>query len=42
MKNLLKNIGTTNIIGLVIVSTIILPLIGMITVKVLNTSNIIF
>ena len=42
MKNLSNKLGTTNIIGLVIVSTVILPLIVMITIKVLNTSNIIF
>ena len=42
MRNIIKNIGTTNLVGLVIVSTIVLPLIVMITVKVLNTSNIIF
>ena len=42
MKNTIKNIGTVNLVGLTIVSLIILPLIVMITIKVLNTSNIIF
>jgi hypothetical protein len=42
MKTLKNKIGSINLVGLVIVSTIILPLTVSITIKVLNTQNIIF
>lgn len=42
MKNTIKNIGTINLVGMTIVAVAILPLIVALTIKVLNTSNIIF
>ena len=42
MKNTIKNIGTINLVGMAIVALAILPLIVALTIKVLNTSNIIF
>lgn len=42
MKNLINKIGTVNLVGLVIVVTVILPLVVSITIKVLNTKHIIF
>lgn len=40
--NTIKNLDTVTKSGLVVVSTIVLPLIVMITIKVLTTTNIIF
>ena len=42
MKNTIKNIDTITLVGLTIVTLVVLPLIVMITYKVLTTSNIIF
>jgi len=42
MKNTIKNIDTTNLVGLTVLTVVILPLIIAITYKVLTTSNIIF
>jgi len=42
MRNTFKNIGTINLVGLVIAVTIIFPLLVAITYKVLTTTNIIF
>lgn len=42
MRNLKNTIGKINLVGIVIVATIILPLIVSLTVKVVTTSNIIF
>ena len=42
MKNRIKNIDTTNLVGLTVLTVFILPLIVAITYKVLTTSNIIF
>ena len=42
MKNTIKNIGTINLVGMTIVAVAILPLIVALTIKVLNTQNIIF
>ena len=42
MKNTINKIGSINLVGIVIVATIILPLIVALTIKVLNTQNIIF
>ena len=42
MKNKIRNIDKINLVGLIIVSIFILPLLTIITFKVLTTSNIIF
>ena len=53
MRNTIKNIGTINLVGIaivltinlvgiVIMSTVNVPLIVALTIKVLNTQNIIF
>ena len=42
MKNKIRNIDKINLIGFVIVGIFILPLLTIITFKVLTTTNIIF
>ena len=42
MINKIRNIDKINLVGLIIVSIFILPLLTIITFKVLTTSNIIF
>jgi len=42
MKNLIKNIGRINLLGFIVVTSFILPLLISLTVKVLNTQNIIW
>ena len=42
MKNTIKNIGTINLVGLIVVLTIIVPSIVGLTYKVFTTQNIIF
>ena len=42
MKNTIKNIDTITLVGLTVSTLVVLPLIVLITYKVLTTSNIIF
>lgn len=42
MKNTVKNIDKTTLVGLAIAVTIIFPLLVAITIKVINMQNIIF
>ena len=42
MKNTINKIGSINLVGITIVALVILPLIVALTIKVLNTQNIIF
>jgi len=42
MRKVISKLGTTNVLGLTIAVFFILPLIVAITIKVINTQNIIF
>jgi len=42
MKNLIKNIGTINLLGFAVLTSFILPLLISLTFKVWNTQNIIW